>query len=98
MNNCVISFPQTKFLPLSLEFNACLAEYLTPDNSPILFGCRTGLCGTCLVKVVGEILSPEAEEREILAILAPDDVQARLACQIKLTGDIAIRAYQGNEI
>jgi ferredoxin len=98
MNNCVISFPQTKFLPLSLEFNACLAEYLTPDNSPILFGCRTGLCGTCLVKVVGEIPLPGTEERELLAILAPDDAQARLACQIKLTGDIAIRAYQGNEI
>ncbi len=93
MDNCVISFPETNFSPLSLQFNARLAEHLTPENSPILFGCRTGLCGTCLVKVVGEIPPPEAEEKELLAILAPNDAQARLACQIKLTGDITIRTY-----
>ncbi|QUS60373.1 (2Fe-2S)-binding protein [Synechocystis sp. PCC 7339] len=98
MNNCVISFPESNFLPLSLQFNARLGEYLTPENSPILFGCRTGLCGTCLVKVLGEVPAPEAEERELLAILAPDNAQARLACQIKLTGNIAITTYQSDEI
>ncbi|MBE9174200.1 (2Fe-2S)-binding protein [Synechocystis salina LEGE 06155] len=98
MNHCLISFPETKFPSLLLQFNARLGEYLTPENSPILFGCRTGLCGTCLVKVVGKIPPPEAEERELLAILAPDDAQARLACQIKLKGDITIKSYQSDEI
>ncbi|AIE74164.1 MULTISPECIES: 2Fe-2S iron-sulfur cluster-binding protein [unclassified Synechocystis] len=98
MNNCVISFPKTTFSCLSLKAHACLAEYLTVENSPILFGCRTGLCGTCLVKVIGEIPPPKAEERELLAILAPQDSQARLACQIELTGDIAISPYQTDAI
>ncbi|MBD2654178.1 (2Fe-2S)-binding protein [Synechocystis sp. FACHB-383] len=98
MDHCIISFPESNFSPLSLQFNARLGEYLTLENSPILFGCRTGLCGTCLVRVVGEIPPPGAEEKELLAILSPDDAQARLACQIRLTGDIAIRTYQSDEI
>ena len=98
MSNCIISFPKTNFPSLSLNFHDPLAEYLTVKNSPILFGCRTGLCGTCLVKVVGEIPPPKAEEMELLEILAPHDPQARLACQIELTGDMLISRYQTDEI
>lgn len=94
MKNCIISFPKSQFLPLSLKLDDALAEYLTVQNSPILFGCRTGLCGTCLVRVTGEIPPPKAEEIELLEILAPHDPQARLACQIELTGDIAIAVYE----
>lgn len=59
---------------LLLEFNVCLVEYLILDNLLILFGCCIGLCGICLVKVVGEIFFLEVEEREILVILVFDDV------------------------
>ena len=89
-----ISFPNTPFPDIFLEDKARLAEQLTVQNSPILFGCRTGLCGTCLVKVTGDITLPLPEEAEVLQILAPDDPQARLACQIELTADIAIAAYE----
>jgi ferredoxin len=51
------------------------------------------LCGTCLVKVKGDIPPPQAEEQEVLDILASADPQARLACQIDLTADITIEAY-----
>ena len=89
-----VSFPNTPFPDLLLGDKVRLAEQLTIQNSPILFGCRTGLCGTCLVKVTGHIAAPLSEEAEVLQILAPDDPQARLACQIELTADIEIAAYE----
>lgn len=98
MDNCIVSFPDSNFSSLTLPARAALAEYLTAQNSPILFGCRTGLCGTCLAKVGGAIPPPQAPEREVLAIYAPQDDQARLACQVELTTDIAISCYQNNAI
>ncbi|NJN72479.1 MAG: (2Fe-2S)-binding protein [Limnothrix sp. RL_2_0] len=93
MNKCLISFPNSIFPSISLEKYDVLSEKLTVQNSPILFGCRTGLCGTCLVAVTGDIPLPKVEEMELLEILAPNDPQARLACQIELTTDIAIATY-----
>ena len=53
-----------------------LAEHLSVDNSPVLFGCRTGICGTCLVTVVathaGELAPPDRDEREVLEMIARD--------------------------
>ena len=98
MEHCLISFPNSTFPPLTLPINVKVADYLTIKNSPILFGCRTGLCGTCLVRITGKISPPEPEESEILEIFAPHDPQARLACQIELTGDITIARYQTDEI
>ena len=56
----------------------------------MLFGCRTGLCGTCLVTVTGDLAPPSAAEQEILDMLAPGNSQARLACQIDVMGECAI--------
>ena len=74
------SFPQSNYSPLTIPTHEPLALYLTPQNSPILFGCRTGICGTCLVIVDGETSPPDADEQEVLKMLAPDQPQARLAC------------------
>ena len=87
---CEIQFPQTDYKSISLEKNQNLAEYLTIENSPILFGCRTGICGTCLVIIEGDIPPASEEEQELLEILAPENPKARLACQIQLTNDIKI--------
>ena len=87
---CVIRFPETDYQPLTLELHQKLSEHLTVQNSPVLFGCRTGICGTCLVTVTGEISPPHEEEQEILEMLAPGNTQARLACQLDLTSDIEI--------
>jgi len=92
--SCQISFPNTNFPPINLEPHQSLSEYLTVENSPVLFGCRTGLCGTCLVEAIGDIPPPTNEEQEVLEILAPDSPHARLACQIDLTQDIAIKSYE----
>ena len=88
---CTISFPGTKYSSISLIPHENLSEHLTLQNSPVLFGCRTGICGTCLVEVNGNIPPPMLDEQEILDMLASDCAKARLACQLLLTGDIEIR-------
>jgi ferredoxin len=87
---CKVQFSETNHQSIELERNQNLAEYLTIENSPILFGCRTGICGTCLVVVEGDIPPASLEEKELLEILAPENPKARLACQIQLTNDIKI--------
>jgi ferredoxin len=94
---CTIKFKQTNYPPIQLEKHQPLSQHLTVQNSPVLFGCRTGICGTCLVVITGDIPPPNAEEKEMLEILAPGNNQARLACQIDLTADIEIASYEEKE-
>lgn len=91
---CTVSFPETKYSPILLTAHQNLSEHLTIQNSPVLFGCRTGICGTCMVEVSGDIPSPMLDEQEILDMLASDCVNARLACQLFLTGDVEIRKLE----
>ena len=91
---CHVQFIEGKYLPIELENNQNLAEHLTVENSPILFGCRTGICGTCIVAVEGDIPPPSSEEKELLEVLAPENLKARLACQIQLTNDIKITTIE----
>lgn len=90
-NLCKISFPGTDYPPITVQAHQNLSEHLTIQNSPVLFGCRTGICGTCLVKVIGEISPPKLDEQEMLDTLAPDYPHARLACQLDLTANVEIR-------
>jgi ferredoxin len=87
---CKIFFPGTDYPFLNLQPHQNLSEHLTIQNSPVLFGCRTGICGTCLVEVIGEIPPPQADEQEMLDTLAPNNPNARLACQLDLTTNVQI--------
>lgn len=90
-----ISFTRDSHSQVTLARGSLLSEHLTISNSPVLFGCRTGICGTCLVQVEeernGRLLAPAADENELLSIIAPDIACARLACQIALLADIKIK-------
>lgn len=61
-------------------------------GADITFGCRTGSCGTCRIRVaegLSRCSEPGPEERDFLASLgAPAD--QRLACQVAVHGDVAI--------
>ena len=61
-------------------------------GADITFGCRTGSCGTCRVRVaegLDHCGEPGPEERDFLRGLdAPPD--QRLACQVTVHGDVAI--------
>lgn len=69
-----------------------LIDLSDEHDTSILFGCRDGACGACMIKVVSgaEHLSPMKEdEKDFLQTMAarPDE---RLACQCKLLGDVTI--------
>lgn len=88
-----ISFHNQSHTPVTLPEQTNLSEGLNIHNSPVLFGCRTGVCGTCLCRVTvvkGTLNPPTADEIELLEIIAPDDKQARLACCIQGHGDIEL--------
>jgi ferredoxin len=61
-------------------------------GADITFGCRTGSCGTCRVRIAEGLHhcgEPGSEERDFLKGLdAPGD--QRLACQVVVTGDVDI--------
>ena len=90
-----ISFLPATHSAVRLKRGALLSEHLSIENSPVLFGCRTGICATCLIAVLaqenGELLQASDDERELLDIVAPDEQRARLACQIALCADITIQ-------
>lgn len=76
-----------------MDKDAALSNELNASNSPVLFGCRTGICGTCLVTIDeldGEVTPPSSDERELLEIIAPDNSNARLACMIKASCNIKL--------
>lgn len=89
-----ITFPDSDHEPLELARGESLAIELDIENSPVLFGCRTGICGTCIVRLEGDIAPPDAAEREILEAYVPGEVGVRLACQIRATAPMAIRALR----
>ena len=90
-----IEFPDSGFAPLELPEGSALPLQLDALNSPLLFGCRAGLCGTCMVELEplgeGSIAPPGEDEREALELYAPDNPRARLACQVKVTGGMRLR-------
>ena len=90
-----VEFPGTAFAAVDLPDLASLPLHLTVLNSPLLFGCRSGLCGTCLIEAepagLEPLEPPDAAEAEALEIYAPGNPRARLACQLALTADVRVR-------
>lgn len=91
---CKIEFAESDKAPVELSQGDCLAEKLTIHNSPILFGCRIGICGTCAVEVVSEdspLHERTYDEKEFLGTMAPGRDNVRLACQIHINTNIKIK-------
>lgn len=69
-----------------------LQEIAEAAGADLTFGCRTGSCGTCRVRItqgLAHCSEPSAEEREFLSALrVPGD--QRLACQVRVNADVEI--------
>jgi ferredoxin len=70
-----------------------LTDACTTHHLPVVFGCRAGLCGTCLVQVLSgaaSLSAPTAHETRLLEVLhaSPD---WRLACQCTVLGHVRLR-------
>ncbi|MFT6633149.1 MAG: ferredoxin [Bacteriovoracaceae bacterium] len=77
---------------IEIEEGLALSEALDITSSPILFGCRTGICATCLVKVHSgaENLPEITEDEQEVIELSTDEKNCRLACCLSLKGDITL--------
>lgn len=92
--SCRIEFDGSDKPPVNLNQGDNLSEKLTIQNSPILFGCRIGICGTCAVEVINSDspLPPRShDEVEFLGVMAPGRDNVRLACQININSNLKIR-------
>jgi len=70
-----------------------LSRVLDVTNSPVLFGCRTGICATCLVRVKQgmQYLPPlDEDESEVIEIYTDEPENCRLACQLELLGPVEL--------
>jgi ferredoxin len=88
-----VEFPGSAHPPLRLAAGAALLEHLTIENSPVLFGCRNGICGTCAVRVEarrGGLAPPGPDEADLVALVCPGAADVRLACQLHVTADLRI--------
>ena len=70
--------------------NYAMIDMCEDHDTSILFGCRDGACGACMIKVIdgAENLTPmQDDEKDFLETMAaePDE---RLACQCRVFGDI----------
>jgi ferredoxin len=69
-----------------------LQDIADASGADITFGCRTGSCGTCRVRIAEGLENcsePGPEERDFLKGLnAPPD--QRLACQVIVQGDVTV--------
>ena len=88
-----VEFPGTSFVAVELPDLCDLSTHLTVQNSPLLFGCRSGLCGTCLIEADADepLPPPSRDEAEALEVYAPGNPRARLACQLRVSTDLRIR-------
>jgi ferredoxin len=78
---------------LDITDGANLSEEVNITNCPILFGCRTGICGTCLVNVkdgADKITPAGSDELEFLDIVGGPHENPRLACMFKVLGDVEL--------
>lgn len=95
MSPIAITFEDTG-LVVSTSAGRSFMEICDEFNTPVLIGCRSASCGTCLVRITagGDNLSPTSEtEAILLSVLADGDPQARLACQCTVHGPISVRSF-----
>ena len=93
---------RVRFLPEDLLVEApCgtpLQAIADASGADITFGCRSGSCGTCRIRILAGLEhcpAPAAEERDFLQGLgAPKD--HRLACQVRVEADMDVE-YLGIE-
>jgi ferredoxin len=77
---------------IDVPLNASIIDVCEDHDTSILFGCRDGACGACMVRVVEnpQHLSPmEEHEKDFLETMAARENE-RLACQCKVLGDVVI--------
>ena len=75
---------------------AALIDMCEENDTSILFGCRDGACGACMIRVLKgseNISKMQDSERDFLETMAAEEDE-RLACQCRVSGDIEIEVSE----
>jgi len=86
----------TDDLTIDVHDGYAMIDMCDDQDTSILFGCRDGACGACMIKVIegAENLSKmEDHERDFLETMAAEP-RERLACQCKVHGDVKIEVSE----
>jgi ferredoxin len=86
----------TDDLTIEVKDGYALIDMCEEHDTSILFGCRDGACGACMVKVLKgaeNISKMQDDERDFLETMAAEPSE-RLACQCKVNGDIVIEVSE----
>lgn len=69
-------------------------DFCQDQRVPHDFGCTVGSCGTCrlVLEAGAENVNPLTEEEAETLGLCTDVPGARLGCQLKILGDLRVRA------
>jgi ferredoxin len=81
---------------IDVDQDAAIIDVCENEETSILFGCRDGACGACMVRVVTNpqnLSKMEDHERDFLETMAARDDE-RLACQCKVLGDVTIEVSE----
>lgn len=86
----------TDDLSIEVDDGFAMIDMCEEHDTSILFGCRDGACGACMVKVVegkDNLSKMEDDEKDFLETMAaePDE---RLACQCKVYGDVVVEVSE----
>lgn len=93
----LVRFPGSRFAPVCVPKGAELAQHLDIHNAPVLFGCRTGICGTCAAVVEGDLEPAPAEEAEVLDIEWEGIPNSRLLCRLRPQADLTVVRVLGKK-
>jgi ferredoxin len=91
--NSKITFVNSQHAPVEVACEQNLSESLNSSNSPVLFGCRTGVCGACVVKIhsgIEQLDKMSAADEEVVLVMVDDPTAVRLGCQLYPKGDLEI--------
>jgi ferredoxin len=89
-----------RILEIDAAEGAALIDLCDAHDAPIPLSCRVASCGTCRIYVVegaDDLLPPQDDELDLLAVFDVKPPDVRLACQARLRPGatrIRVKAFQ----
>jgi ferredoxin len=86
----------TDNVSLDVPENYALIDMCEDHDTSILFGCRDGACGACMVRVIEgaeNLTAMKDDERDFLETMAAEENE-RLACQCRVLGDVTLEVSE----
>ena len=86
----------TDDLTIDVADNYPMIDMCEDHETSILFGCRDGACGACMIRVkegMGNLSKMEDDEKDFLETMAAEEDE-RLACQCKVLGDVVVEVSE----